>query len=248
MKNKILNIVIITVLALSLLGLFIYQYYETNNLSKTINQLVEENKELKSNIDTLTLSLEETTEALNTTQQELHLANEKIESQAKEIDNYIQQIEDEEAKWQKRYEEYPVATEAWIAMKTYGWSDTVCAGIMGNLMAETGGTGTLHLDWDSNGGNGYGLVQWIGGRRSTIKNRYGTYPTVKEQIQFVHDELYGVNGVRKQVSDSQLNAIMNAETPEECAYAFACYYERCAEFARGMRRGFARDAYEYFTS
>lgn len=248
MKNKILNIVIITVLALSLLGLFIYQYYETNNLSKTINQLVEENKELKSNIDTLTLSLEETTEALNTTQQELHLANEKIESQAKEIDNYIQQIEDEEAKWQKRYEEYPVATEAWIAMKTYGWSDTVCAGIMGNLMAETGGTGTLYLDWDSNGGNGYGLVQWTSGRRNTIKSRYGTYPTVKEQIQFIHDELYGVNGVRKQVSDSQLNAIMNAETPEECAYAFACYYERCADFARGMRRGFARDAYEYFTS
>lgn len=248
MKNKILNIVIITVLALSLLGLFIYQYYETNNLSKTINQLVEENKELKSNIDTLTLSLEETTEALNTTQQELHLANEKIESQAKEIDNYIQQIEDEEAKWQKRYEEYPVATEAWIAMKTYGWSDTVCAGIMGNLMAETGGTGTLYLDWDSNGGNGYGLVQWTSGRRNTIKSRYGTYPTVKEQIQFIHDELYGVNGIRKQVSDSQLNAIMNAETPEECAYAFACYYERCADFARGMRRGFARDAYEYFTS
>ena len=248
MKNKILNIVIIIVLALSLLGLFIYQYYETNNLSETINQLVEENKELKSNIGTLTLSLEETTEALNTTQQELHLANEKIENQAKEIESYIQQIEDEEAKWKRRYEEYPIATEAWIAMKNQGWSDTVCAGIMGNLMAETGGTGTLHLDWDSNGGNGYGLVQWIGGRRSTIKSRYGTYPTVKEQIQFVHDELYGVNGVRKQVSDSQLNAIMNAETPEECAYAFACYYERCADFARGMRRGFARDAYEYFTS
>ena len=147
--------------------------------------------------------------------------------------------------WEPRMEEYPVATQAWLYMKSLGWSDTVCAGIMGNLMLETGG-GTLYLDWDSNGSSGYGLIQWIGGRRSLIKSIYGEFPTVENQIQFVHDELYGTNGVRKQVTASQLNAIMGAETPEDCAYAFACYYERCSVQHRGVRRTYAQRAYEYF--
>lgn len=147
--------------------------------------------------------------------------------------------------WEPRMEEYPVATQAWLYMKSLGWSDIVCAGIMGNLMLETGG-GTLYLDWDSNGSSGYGLIQWIGGRRSLIKSIYGEFPTVENQIQFVHDELYGANGVRKQVTASQLNAIMGAETPEDCAYAFACYYERCSVQHRGVRRTYARRAYEYF--
>lgn len=133
-------------------------------------------------------------------------------------------------------------------MKSYGWSDIACAGIMGNLMVETGGTGTLYLDWDSNGDSGYGLVQWIGSRRDSIKAKYGTYPTIKQQVQFIHDELYGTNGVRVQVSESQRNTILYAETPEDAAYAFASYYERCAYEYRAMRKGYARDAYNYFAT
>ena len=133
-------------------------------------------------------------------------------------------------------------------MKSFGWSDVACAGIMGNLMVETGGTGTLYLDWDSNGNSGYGLVQWIGSRRNSIKAKYGAYPTIKQQVQFIYDELYGTNGVRIQVSKSQRNAILYADTPEDAAYAFASYYERCAYEYRAMRRGYARDAYNYFAT
>ena len=46
-------------------------------------------------------------------------------------------------------------------MKNLGWNDYVCAGIMGNLMAETGGQ-TLDLDpkaYSSNK-NYYGICQW----------------------------------------------------------------------------------------
>ena len=50
-------------------------------------------------------------------------------------------------KWDTRKEEYPAATEAWLIMKEeFGWSDTVCAGIIGNLMAECGGYWTQDLD------------------------------------------------------------------------------------------------------
>ena len=185
---------------------------------------------------------------LKSVYEELDAAMELVGEKSVEIDQLKEAIENEEAKWRRRYEEYPEATEAWIAMKNLGWSDTVCAGIMGNLMAETGGTGTLYLDWDSNGCGGYGLVQWIGGRRTDIKTKYGDYPTIKEQIQFMYDELYGTNGVRLQVTEAQRDKIQNAETPEECAYAFACYYERCATSVRSMRKGFARTAYEYFAT
>lgn len=216
-------------------------------LTKQIDTLTQEKETAIAEWQSTHESLEEMRETLNQTKDSLAQATETIESQSIEIENYKQEIADEEAKWRQRYEEYPVATEAWIAMKNQGWSDTVCAGIMGNLMAETGGA-SLALDWNSNGESGYGLIQWIGGRRGAIKAKYGTYPTVKEQIQFVADELYGTNGVRVQVDDAQLDEIMNAETPEECAYAFACYYERCHESVRSMRRGFARSAHEYFTS
>ena len=50
-----------------------------------------------------------------------------------------QMIEEENAKWEKKAAEYPVATQIWRYMKAQGWNDYVCAGIMGNIMAEVGG-------------------------------------------------------------------------------------------------------------
>jgi hypothetical protein len=113
-------------------------------------------------------------------------------------------------------------------------------------MAECGGCWTQDLDWDVNTQHGLGMVQWIGGRRSALINRYGSNPSIKEQLNFVKDELYGTNEVTQQVTDSQLDKIMNASSPEECAFAFASYYERCAEQYRAPSRGYARTAYEYF--
>jgi hypothetical protein len=142
---------------------------------------------------------------------------------------------------------YPVATQVWNYMKNeFGWSDTVCAGIMGNLMAECGGCWTADLDWDTHGKDGLGMIQWIGERRKAIVKKYGKIPTIEEQLQFMYDELHGTNGVTRQVTDKQYKKIMNAKTPEECAFAFASYYERCAEKHRAPRKGYARTAYEYF--
>lgn len=216
-------------------------------LNEQIEVLIQEKASTISELQYIEASLETTCAELSIIKEELNQANKIIEAQSKEIERYKAEIADEEAKWRQRYEEYPAATEAWIAMKALGWNDIMCAGIMGNLMAETGGTGTLYLDWNSDSSSGYGLVQWIGERRGIIKNRYGAFPTVKEQIQYISDELYGENGVYSQVTESQLNAIANAESPEESAYAFACYYERCSAEYRYMRRDFARKAYEYFT-
>lgn len=153
----------------------------------------------------------------------------------------------EQENWRQRASEYPIATQAWLYMKyDLGFSDIVCAGIMGNLMAECGGCWTSDLDYNANSSSGYGMIQWLGGRKDQLFAKYGSNPTVQQQLEFVKDELYGTNGVTKQVTDEQLDKIINAETPEECAFAFATYFERCASQHRAPRRDYARRAYEYF--
>lgn len=159
----------------------------------------------------------------------------------------LERREAEEAKWEARREEYLIATEVWLYMKTnFGWSDEVCAGIMGNIMAEIAG-GTLNFsNWNANGSSGYGMIQWIGSRRKGIESRYGKEPTIEEQLLYMRDEMFGANGVKQQISNGQLNTIMNGETPEQIAYDFARYFERCASVHYAKRRGYARTAYEYF--
>lgn len=155
----------------------------------------------------------------------------------------------EEETWGAKMLEYPTATKIWRIMKEeYGWSDEVCAGIMGNMMAEVAG-GTLEYlkRWDTNEPGGLGLIQWIGQRRIDIREKYNCQvPTIEQQLEFMRDEMFGTNGVRKQISNAQLDAIMNGETPEQIAYNFARYFERCASYSYNCRKGYARIAYNYF--
>ena len=177
------------------------------------------------------------------------LAKTDIENATIEVEYYQEQfsIWEEKLKWEKRAAEYPVATQVWLYMKNeLGYSDTVCAGIMGNMMAECGGCWTSDLNWDVHSSSGFGMIQQLGGRKRQLFSIYGENPSIEDQLNFMHDELHGTDGVAKQVTNWQLEQIMEADTPEECAYAFACYFERCGEGHRAPRRGYARRAYEYF--
>lgn len=177
------------------------------------------------------------------------MAQTDLENNETDVEYYTEKqvILQEAYEWEVRASEYPVATQVWLYMKNeLGFSDTVCAGIMGNMMAECGGCWTSDLVWDASSYSGYGMIQWLGGRKQQLFSIYGSNPSVEDQLNFMKDELYGTNGVTKQVTDSQLDKIINAETPEDCAYAFACYYERCGEGHRWVRRDYARRAYEYF--
>jgi hypothetical protein len=153
-------------------------------------------------------------------------------------------LSEEELKWIARAEEYPIATEVWLYMKeNFGWSDIVCAGVMGNIMGEIGG-GTLDFDnW--NHPQPYGMFQWLGQRKTDLKNIYGAEPSVVEQLEFMYDELYGTDGVRQQVTNSQREQILNASTPEDVATYFCIYFERPGN-SGSPRRGYARKAYNYF--
>ena len=231
-------------------------YLTKNGLAQTTEELTKTSEELVQTVEKLTKTnkeLNSTKKALNKTKSDLSKTKKELAEAKKKIDTLSKKNTKTQSSSVKKTtaidktKNYPVATQAWKLMKSYGWSDIACAGIMGNLMAETGG-GTLKLNWERSSSSGLGLVQWIGGRRNSIVKRYGATPTIKQQIQFMHDELYGTNGVRRQVSKSQLNAILKAKTPEDAAYAFASYYERCATQYRNIRRTYARKAYNYFTN
>lgn len=169
-----------------------------------------------------------------------------VEDELEEVKTELKEVKNENLKWSAKYNQYPAATIAWIYMtEELGWSDAVAAGIIGNMMSECGGQ-TLTLVWDSNSGSGYGLIQWIGNRRASIKEKYGETPTVIEQIEFVKDELYGTNGVTQQVTDKQRDLILNAASPEQCAAEFARWFERPASNNYSTRQSNAIKAYKYF--
>jgi hypothetical protein len=101
---------------------------------------------------------------------ERHLVEEElidVRSLEAEYQEDISAIEAEEARieamWSEKSGSYPVATQVWRYMKeVLGWNDYVCAGVMGNMMAEVGGQ-TLNLNpylYGHSGANYYGLCQW----------------------------------------------------------------------------------------
>jgi hypothetical protein len=91
------------------------------------------------------------------------MAYAELENRTADVIYYQEkQVEWEEIhKWEVRASEYPVATQVWLFLKEeLGYSDAVCAGIIGNMMAECGGH-TLNLQWNLyNASYHYGLCQW----------------------------------------------------------------------------------------
>ena len=132
--------------------------------------------------------------------------------------------------------EYPVAAQVWNAMKAKGWTDEVCAGIMGNMMAECGGR-TLNLNPNAigDGGTSYGLCQWHNGRKNNLINNYGT--EIEQQIEYLSYELGDVN--------SYFSTITNYE---QIAYEFCIKFERPSNAQqKGIdRKTLAQTAYNYF--
>ena len=152
----------------------------------------------------------------------------------------------EELFWQKCAEEYPVATEVWLQMKSYGWTDAACAGIMGNIMRETGGNTIEHISPNlyNSSRNHYGLCQWSKRYYPDIQPKDGWAPSISEQIEFlrytiVHQrELYHNYGFIEEY-------LMTATDYREVAKVFCNGYERPGESSK-HREDNAEIAWQYF--
>ena len=150
-------------------------------------------------------------------------------------------IAEEEAKWAQKESEYPAATYVWKYMKSLGWNDYVCAGIMGNLMAEVGGQ-TLALEYTMMDHGYYGMCQW----GSAYKEIWGG--GLEAQCNFLRDTIqYEIDTYGGKYSKGlNFNSFLNMTNEKKAALAFAKSYERCASGSYSVRQKNATKAYKYY--
>ena len=135
-------------------------------------------------------------------------------------------------------DEYPYATQVWNTLTNLGLNEYVCAGILGNIMAEVGGQTLDFSEWEYwSKGTHYGICQWGGSRRERLLNDFG--PTFNDQVRFLVVELFEV--IPKD------NSFYNMQDEKEAALYFAKYYERCSSKYYTIRQTNATKALEYFT-
>ena len=140
-----------------------------------------------------------------------------------------------------------IASQVWTYLKSYGYSDSVAAGIIGNMMRECGGD-TLDLDWDIvghfDGDEYYGLCQWC--LLYTPSDFKGA--SVKKQCDYLRKTIqsafaeYGGNYGGITYSEFLKSDARTA------AIAFGRVYERCGDYANedGRRADNAQRAYSHF--
>ena len=140
--------------------------------------------------------------------------------------------------------EYPTATYIWNALKQQGYNDYVAAGIMGNLMVETGGK-TLNLKpYDYNpSGNFYGICQWS---KKYYPEIFGCSLDVQIEYLFNTIETEFKTFGKLYKKGFGFDAFLELQNERQAALAFAKCYERCAGGYEG-RMKCAEIAYDYFT-
>lgn len=146
------------------------------------------------------------------------------------------------ANWQSKQETYPEATYVWEYLEGLGYSNAVSAGIMGNLMSETGGS-TLQLDPELISGGYYGICQWS-------KKYYPDvwYCTLEEQCNFLRDTIkYEIDSFGDRYKDGfTYEDFLKLDNPADAALAFAKCYERSHAAGYERRQDNAIKAYNYF--
>ena len=156
---------------------------------------------------------------------------------------YEEIVAEEIARWEAKKAQYPAATEIWIYMKELGWNDYVCAGIMGNLMAEVGGQ-TLNIKYNIYGNGYYGMCQW----NRAYSKVWGA--DLKGQCDFLRDTIkYELDTFGYAYAKGfNYNSFLNMTNERDAAKAFAKCYERCGSSSYGVRMSNATKAYNYFVN
>lgn len=156
---------------------------------------------------------------------------------------YNSLYEQVEAEWQTKKNEYPEATTIWLYLKDLGYSDYVCAGIMGNIMAEVGGQ-TLNIDPYLKTGQYSGICQWTSyysdARNSNLNDQLNLLSNTIQYEFDTYGKLYKRN--------FDYSDFLNLSDEKNAALAFAKCYERCGSGSYSVRQKNATKAYEYFVN
>jgi hypothetical protein len=117
--------------------------------------------------------------------------------------------------------------EAQAFFESKGWTKEQAAGIVANLVVESG----LKTDAVGDGGQAYGIAQWHPDRQQNFRNFAGKdirQSTFQEQLEFVNWEL---NNTEKAAG----NRLRGAVSAEDAAAVVDQYYERSAGIHRQER-------------
>ena len=130
-------------------------------------------------------------------------------------------------------EKYPEARKVWNYLKKLGYSDYVAAGIMGNLMTETGGN-TLNIKPKAYSSNKkyYGICQWS---KKYYPKVYGK--NLDYQLSFLKNTIkneFNTYGY-KYAKGFNYKSFLKLKDPKKAALAFAKVYERCGSGSYSKR-------------
>lgn len=139
--------------------------------------------------------------------------------------------------------ELTTADVIWQEMRSWGYSEYICAGIIGNMMAEAGGH-TLDIQHNiySSSGNYYGICQWSK-KYHNIENG-----SLQEQLNYLKETIkYELNAFGyKYQQNFNYDSFLKIADPAIAAEAFAKCYERCSSTSHEKRKQNALLAYSYF--
>ena len=231
-----------SVAMIALMVICIVQTVQLDNYKSSYAEEIASVSTLKSELDTVKQNNEELKTQLSEYEQIILDKDTKIQ----QLEKDVQDLEDTAAKLAmaaktgtvKADGNYNQAQAVWNYLRDLGLNEYVCAGIIGNIMAEVGGQ-TLDISrWPQySQGTYYGICQWAGGRKNRLLNDFGT--TLDDQIRFLSVELFEV--IPKD------NSFYNMQDEKEAALYFAKYYERCSSKYYTVRQKNATKALEYFT-
>lgn len=138
--------------------------------------------------------------------------------------------------------EFPEATYVWNYLHDLGYSDSISAAIIGNMMVECGGY-TLDLQTTIESKTHYGICQW--------SKKY--YPDVidcslESQCDFLRDTIQDeINTFgSKYLTGFNYKNFLEMTNERDAALAFAKSYERCGSGSYELRQDCAEIALEYF--
>lgn len=118
--------------------------------------------------------------------------------------------------YQKQREKEQIATQYFL---NQGYSPEAVAGIVGNLVYESGLNTKAEGDIGFRGGSSFGIAQFRGQRLKNLKNRYGdNWTDFNNQLDFVRHEL---ETTHKKAG----NALKNAQNSYDAGRAFSDLYE-----------------------
>lgn len=106
-----------------------------------------------------------------------------------------------------------------------GLSDAQARGIVGNLMQESRGNHTAI----NKSSKAFGLAQWLGPRKERLIQKYGSNPTVQQQLEFIWEEL-------NTTENKAFQKLLNTNTISDATKVFAKHFERAGNNEMNMNK------------